>query len=120
MTDLNKNFLVLSANSTLSGRDEYNERLDNVIRSMKGTHLFNREFGYLDTLLFSELTDEKGYDLLLQLDVILSQAIPEIQLDLLKSQCIPYPDQRYYLIQLYYTISTTNESNTYQNTLEVS
>lgn len=119
MTDLNKNFLTKSSLSTLSGRDEWNERIDNVLRSVKGSHLFNRRFGYLDALLFSELSESTGHEILLSIDTILGEAIPEILLDRQASQCVPIYEEQLYVIQLFYTIITTGESNSYQNTTEV-
>lgn len=119
MTDLNKNFLIKSAKATLSGRDEINERLDNILMSIKGTHFFNRGFGFINRVLFRDLSQDSADDLMAMILAVLDDAMPEVVVDRLKSQCIPYHDQGYYLIQLYYTIMTTGTQSTYQNTMEV-
>lgn len=119
MTDLNKNFLVKSAKATLTGREEINERLDNILMSIKGTHFFNRGFGFINRILFRDLSQDSADDLMAMILAVLDEAMPEVVVDRLKSQCIPYYDEGYYLIQLYYTITTTGTQSTYQNTMEV-
>lgn len=119
MTDLNKNFMVISADATLSGRNEINERLDNLIRTIKGTFLFNRDFGFLNNILFSNCDDETASNLMSDIEALLNWVMPEVDLDTNLSRCIPYPDDHYYLIQLYYTWTSTGEQGTYQNKLEV-
>lgn len=119
MTDLNKNFLTLSSKATLSGRDEINERIDNLIMSVKGTHLFNRGFGFINRVLFRDLTETSANSLINSIFSLLSDNVPEIAVDESRSQAIPVPEDGCYIIQLYYSVISTGESGTYQNSLEV-
>lgn len=119
MTDLNKNFLVKSAMATLSGKNEINERLDNLLLSVKGTHLFNRGLGFINRVLFRDLSNDSADSLITIIISIIDEAIPEILVDRSRSQAIPFPEEGYYLIQIYYSLSSTSTQGNYQNKLEI-
>ena len=119
MTDLNKNFLVISAEATITGNSEINEMIDNIIHSTPGTYLFYRSFGFINRVLFTNITVENALELKRRITNIVEDYLPFIRVDRVRSQCIPYPDEHYYLIQLYYAVLTTNTLGTYQNTMEV-